>query len=157
MLLSPADNAKFMALADISADMLKKLGINVDYQSLDWATVTQRRVRQEPVTQGGWSMVHSASSGADQLNPGVHSFLSGAGAKGVSGWPSSARIEELRNEWFAAADVPAQKKVAADLQLQAFQDVPYVPLGQWFNPTAHRTNLHGMLTGLPLFWNIQRG
>lgn len=45
----------------------------------------------------------------------------------------------------------------APLQLQAFQDVPYVPLGQWFGPTAQRTDLQGMLTGLLLFWNIKRG
>jgi peptide/nickel transport system substrate-binding protein len=52
--------------------------------------------------------------------------------------------------------VAAQAKVAEQLQLQAFQDVPYVPLGQWFGPTAYRTDLQGMLTGLPLFWNIKR-
>ena len=47
--------------------------------------------------------------------------------------------------------------MAERLQKQAFEDVPYFPLGQWFAPTAHGRDLQGMLTGLPLFWNIRRG
>jgi len=43
------------------------------------------------------------------------------------------------------------------MQRQAFQDVPYVPLGQFYQPTAFRDDLNGMLKGLPLFWNIRRG
>ena len=39
---------------------------------------------------------------------------------------------------------------------QAFIDVPYVPLGQFYQPTAYRDDLSGMLKGLPLFWNIRR-
>ena len=83
-------------------------------------------------------------------------YLRGNGRDGIIGWPTSTRIEDLRDAWFAADDLTAQKQVAEQLQLQAFQDVPYVPLGQWYAPTAHRTDLQGMLTGLPLFWNIRR-
>lgn len=156
VLLNPTDNPRFKAMAEVGADLLTKLGVNVDMQAMDWATVTQRRAKQEPVDQGGWSMFHTASSGPDQFNPAVHAFLSGKGRSGVVGWPSSSRIEELRNEWFAAEDLAAQKRVAERLQLQAFEDVPYIPAGQWLSPTAHRSNLHGMLTGFPIFWNLRR-
>ena len=67
------------------------------------------------------------------------------------------RIEELRAAWFKAPDLAAQQEVCEQLQLQAFQDVPYIPLGQALGPTAHRAELKGVLTGLPLFWNITRG
>ena len=42
------------------------------------------------------------------------------------------------------------------MQRQAFEDVPYVPLGQFFSPTALRTDLEGMLKGIALFWGIRR-
>jgi peptide/nickel transport system substrate-binding protein len=42
------------------------------------------------------------------------------------------------------------------MQAQAFQDVPYIPLGLWYQNTAYRSNLTGMLKGLPLFWNVRR-
>ena len=50
-----------------------------------------------------------------------------------------------------------QKKIAAEMQAQAFSDVPYVPLGQYFAPTAFQATLSGVLTGNPVFWNIQKG
>jgi len=156
VLLLPTDNPKFQALAEVTADLLRKLGVNLDTQTMDWATVTMRRLKPEPLDQGGWSVFHTAPNGTDFFNPGVHPFLRGKGRSGSIGWPTSMRIEELRDEWFAADDLAAQTKVAEQLQVQAFQDVPYVPLGQWFAPTAHHKDLQGMLTGLPLFWNIRR-
>ena len=43
------------------------------------------------------------------------------------------------------------------MQEQAFQRVPYVPLGQMCTPVAHRSDLTGMLSGLPVFWKLRRG
>ena len=156
VLFDPTDIPSVKALAEVTNDMLKKIGINVDFQAMDWATVVQRRIKQDPVDQGGWSIFQTSWGGVDQFNPAVHAFLRGNGKDGIMGWPSSPRIEELRNEWFAAADLAAQKKACEQLQLQAFQDVPYIPLGQVLGPTAHRAELKGVLTGLPLFWNISR-
>ena len=42
------------------------------------------------------------------------------------------------------------------MQLQAFQDVPYIPLGQYAVPTAYQATLTGVLDGNPKFWNIRR-
>ncbi len=157
VLFGPMDIPSTKALAEVTADMLKKLGMNLDFQAMDWATVVQRRVKQDPPDQGGWSIFQTSWGGVDQFNPAVHAFLRGNGKDGIMGWPMSPRIEELRNEWFAAPDLAAQKKVAEQMQLQAFQDVPYIPLGQALGASAHRAELKGVLTGLPLFWNITRG
>jgi peptide/nickel transport system substrate-binding protein len=156
VLLMPTDIPRFKAMAEVTADLLRKLGMSVDLPSMDMATVMQRRVKREPVDRGGWSIFCITVGGVDQFNPAVHAYLRGNGRDGNIGWPTSTRIEELRDAWFAASDLTAQKKAAEQLQLQAFQDVPYVPLGQWRLPTAHRNDLQGMLTGLPLFWNIRR-
>ena len=42
------------------------------------------------------------------------------------------------------------------IQAQAFIDVPYLPLGEYFEPTATRKSLTGVLKGLPLFWNVKK-
>ena len=44
-----------------------------------------------------------------------------------------------------------------EIQKQVFIDVPYIPLGQYFQLEAFRKNLSGVLTGLPIFWNVERG
>ena len=130
--------------------------MNVDAQAMDWATLVQRRVKTDPVDKGGWSIFQTSWSGLDQFNPAGHIFLRANGKDAAPGWPSSAKLEELRNDWFAAKDTDAQKKICEQMQLQAFQDVPYIPLGQTITPTAYRSNLTGVLDGLPLFWNVRR-
>ena len=37
------------------------------------------------------------------------------------------------------------------------RDVPYVPLGQYFTPTAYRAGLTGIVPGMPAFWGVRRG
>ena len=66
-------------------------------------------------------------------------------------------MEALRDKWFDAPDLAAQKAVAEDIQRLAFQHVPYIPIGQYFQPTAHRSNMTGFLKSpLSLFWNVQK-
>ena len=156
VILTPTDIASAKALAEITADTLKQLGMNVDAQAMDWATLVQRRAKKEPVDQGGWSIYHTSWSGNDQMTPVAHVFLRGNGQDATVGWPTAPKLEEERLQWLQAPDLAAQKKIATEMQLQAFQDVPYIPLGQYFVPTAYQSSLSGMLTGNPVFWNVKR-
>ncbi|MEJ0020025.1 MAG: ABC transporter substrate-binding protein [Acetobacteraceae bacterium] len=156
VVLTPTDIASARALAEITADTLKRAGMNVDAQPMDWATLVGRRVKTEPVEQGGWSIFHTSWSGLDMINPAGHVFLRGNGKAAAPGWPDSPAIEDLRNAWFMARDLTEQKKLAEQIQLRVFQDVPYIPLGQYFQPTAYQSNLSGVLPGNPVFWNIRR-
>jgi peptide/nickel transport system substrate-binding protein len=156
VVLTPTDIASARALADITADLLHRLGMNVEAPAMDWATLVQRRVKTDPVQQGGWSIFHTSWSGMDMINPAGHVFLRGNGKAAAPGWPDSPKIEALRNAWFTAPDEPAQHAICEQLQLQAFQDVPYIPLGQYFAPTAYQSNLTGILNGNPVFWNVRR-
>jgi peptide/nickel transport system substrate-binding protein len=42
------------------------------------------------------------------------------------------------------------------MQVQAMQDVPFVPAGQYFQPVAYRKSISGMLNGLTVFTNIRK-
>jgi peptide/nickel transport system substrate-binding protein len=42
------------------------------------------------------------------------------------------------------------------MQKQAFEDVPYVPLGQNFYPTGFRSDITGIMDGFVIFWNVKR-
>ncbi len=157
VVLSPADIPTAKALADVGADLLRRLGMHVDQQSMDWASLVGRRTKAEPVGQGGWSVYCTSWSGRDQLDPVGHVFLRGNGRAAGPGWPSSPALEALRQDWLRAPDLATQRAVAARIQVQAFADVPYVPLGQYFLPTAFRSDLSGVLQGPPIFWNVRRG
>lgn len=157
VLLAPTDFPILKALADVTADLFTKVGLNVDYQAMDWGTVVQRRAKKDPIDKGGWNVFCTFWGGLDQFSPVAHSFLRGLGPDGgIIGWPTSPKIEELRNQWLDAPDLASQKKLAEDLQRQAFIDVPYLPLGQILQPTVYKKNLSGVLGGSVLFWNIKR-
>ena len=156
VVLAPTDFPILKAEADVGSDVMRKIGLNVDYQAMDWGTVVQRRAKMDPPDKGGWSVFHTFWAGLDQSNPVGHVFLRGNGKDGVIGWPTAPKIETLRSQWIAAPDLTAQKKLAEDLQRQALIDVPYVPLGQSFAPTSFRQDIRGVLNGFVMFWNVRR-
>lgn len=156
VLIAATDYPALHAMAQVGHDMFRRAGLNVDYVAADWGTVVQRRASREAPERGGWSAFFTAWSGMDMFNPGVHQSLRGNGAQAWFGWPSIPRLEELRTAWFEAPDQDAQKRIAQEIQQVAFQEVPYLPLGQYFVATAYRRGLTGVLKGMPLFWNVQR-
>ena len=91
------------------------------------------------------------------VNPAGHVFLRGNGKAATVGWPSSPKIEELRDAWFATTDAASSKKAAEAVQLRAFEFVPYVPTAQFILPTAYRTNLSGVIIApITLMWNVEK-
>jgi peptide/nickel transport system substrate-binding protein len=157
VLIAASDFPSLNALAQVGNDMFRKAGMNVEFVSTDWGTVVQRRASREAPERGGWSVFFTFWAGVDMFNPGVHQSLRGHGQAAWFGWPTIPRIEELRAAWFEAPDLAAQQRIARDIQAAAFQEVPYLPLGQYFQATAYRRGITGVLKGLPLFWNAQRG
>ena len=155
-LIGPADYPQVQALVEVGADMLRRAGAALDYRPTDWATVVQRRANRNAPAQGGWNMLFTFFSGLDLMNPAVNPLLRAHGAGAFFGWPDSPPLEALRAEWLDAESLPAQRAIAMRIQEQAFQDVPYVPLGQFFQPTAWRRSVQGVLKGPTLFWNIRR-
>jgi peptide/nickel transport system substrate-binding protein len=155
--LSVNDVPRINAIAEVGVDMLRKIGMNIDEVATDWGTVVQRSVSRQPLDKGGWSVFASFSGGYDMSTPGAHQLMRANGDKAYNGWPASAAMESLRDQWLAADGLAAQQDIARKLQLQAWQDVPYLPVGSYYQPTAYKADLTGMLKGLILFTNVRRG
>jgi len=148
----------FKEWSDVAAEMMRKVGMNIDYQAMDFAVRIQRATLKKPPDEGGWNVFITALAGSITASPATHFFLRGQGEQGYSGWPTSPQIEALRDQWLDVSDLATQKKLAAEIQAQAFIDVPYYPLGINFAPTAFRSDLTGVLTasGNPVFWSVRR-
>jgi peptide/nickel transport system substrate-binding protein len=156
VLLNPTDIAAPSAMSQVTNDLFRRLEINVEFAASDWGTVVQRRASKEPVDKGGWSALCTAFNGYDFLDPSGHLPLRGNGAGAWPGWPDIPRLEQLRDAWFEAPDEAAQKRIGAEIQQVALETVPYVPLGEYIQRTALRRNVTGMVTGIPVFWNIRK-
>ena len=155
-LMAASDFPILKAMADVANDFMTKSGVNVDYQSTDWGTIVQRRAKKDPPDKGGWNVFCTGFGGLDTFNPAGFLGIRGNGANAWFGWPTSPKLEELRDAWFDAPDQAAQKSICSQIQHQAFIDVPYWPLGLYYQPTAYSTKLTGVLNGFVMFWNVKR-
>ncbi|MBW6397371.1 ABC transporter substrate-binding protein [Roseomonas sp. HJA6] len=145
------------AQGDITADLLKRMGMNVDFIATDWGTTGQRRAMKNPPDQGGWSMFHTWHAGADCVNPAAYNALRANGQTAWFGWPDSPAVEAGVNEWFAAPDAPAEKAAMDKINAAAMDDVVYAPTGFFLGYTAWRRNVSGIAKGpLPFFWGVSK-
>ncbi len=156
-LLVATDYPQFKAICDVVADSLGRAGMNVDYVATDWGTMLQRRNNRGPVTEGGWSLFATGWEGEDHLNPANLYAMRGDGnlPSAWPGWCVSPKLEALRQSWFDATDLGAQKQICQDLQRQAMLDVPSIPVGQFQVPTVYNTRITGVLNGFATFWNVR--
>ncbi len=157
ILMSATDQPIVHSQALVTQDILKKIGLNVELAASDWGTLITRRGSKEPVEKGGWSVFHTWFVGPDITTPALNSPLRGAGEKSWFGWPTDAKLEELRDAWFNAPTQADQKKIAEEMQKRAFETVPYVPTAQFIIPTAYRSNLSGVIISPVTFiWNVEK-
>ena len=157
VIISPTDYPWLQAFCQVTRELLMKLGINVEYVSTDWGTVVQRRASKEPVEKGGWSIFCTGWEGLNLNDPAGHYPLMGNGQNAWFGWPDNPKVEALRADWYDAPDAAAQKKATEALQAEVFRAVPYIPLGQFFQPIATRDTITGVLDSpFPIFWNVKK-
>jgi peptide/nickel transport system substrate-binding protein len=158
LLMAPSDQPAIVQLAQVTRELFQNLGLKVDYQVMDWGSVVTRRANQNPPAQGGWNALNTLWGGLTVSNPGSSYPLRGNGKKAWFGWPTDDQLEALRQQWFDAPDLAGQQAIAAQIQLRALDAVPYIPLGQIFQPTAYRSDIKNVVrAAIPLFWGAQRG
>lgn len=156
VMLVAADTPIGVDASQVGAELMRKMGFNVDYQSLDFGTVAQRRTTMEPTENGGWSCFFTPADNHYFIDPATNFLARAAGKNSWFGWPSSPKIEELTEMWLEASDGEARAKAAEDIQRQAWIDVPYIPLGMLKVPGAAQANLDGFAPGFPKFYGVHR-
>jgi peptide/nickel transport system substrate-binding protein len=158
VIMAPGDVTTLKAQPIVAAQLLREAGFKVDLQATDWQTVVSRRASQKPPKEGGWNMFFTNWVAADVSNPIANLSIGGQGKKGWFGWAEDAKIEQLKDAFVRTTSVDEQKKIAADIQKQAYEQVIYIPLGQYLVPSGWRNSLTGVLDGpaTPVFWNIDK-
>ncbi|HEV7457789.1 MAG TPA: ABC transporter substrate-binding protein [Roseococcus sp.] len=157
VILNPTDIATINAHSLLVADLLRRIGMNVDMQSMDWGTVVQRRISKNPIERGGWSLACTNWPAISIDNPATNATTRGQGDSGWWGWFADARTEELVQEWLGAATPEEASATFLAAQRRALEMVPSVPLGRTFSDGAMRANLQGALEGsVQMFWNVRR-
>ncbi len=156
--MHPTDQVYYDAMSSVAVAAFREVGLNIDEQSVDWGTVVQRRASKEPLDKGGWSLFPYGAPAADYQDPIFASFLHGNGKAAWFGWPEDPKAEDLISRWTDSTDPVERRRLDSEIQMNAFETVPFIPLGQYLPPAAYRKELTGVLQGaVPVFWNVIKG
>jgi peptide/nickel transport system substrate-binding protein len=157
VIMYPTDVITLSGYPPVTAQAMEEVGFNVDLQAMDWQTVVARRASMDPPEEGGWHMFHTNWVGYDINNPISSQGLVASGEAAWFGWPDFPDIEELRRSFAQTADPEEQVRIAEQVQEQAYEQVLYLPLGQYVEIAIYGDHLEGVLEGpAPIFWNIRK-
>lgn len=159
VVMAPGDVGQLKAQPIVFAQFLRDAGFKVDLQATDWQTVVTRRASQKSPKEGGWNMFFTNWAGPDIMNPVANVSTNGKGKNGGwFGWPDDPTMEKLRDQFARSTSADEQKKLAEEIQKRVYEQVTYIPLGQFVQPSVWRKSLKGVLDGpaTPVFWNIEK-
>ncbi len=154
VVMQPTDIAALSVFSLVTAEKLRAAGFTVEVQAMDWATLTSRRAKRDPVAAGGWNMFHTWWIGADVIDPMAIAF-SGNPDAGWFGWPEDAELEAARKA-FAIAETTEEKLAHAHkVQERLWKVGASGQLGQFFVPVAYRNSVKGLIKSpVQFYWNI---
>jgi peptide/nickel transport system substrate-binding protein len=158
VLLGAGDIFRHNAIAQVTAENLKKIGLNVDLQMSDWGAVVTRRGKKDNPYQGGYHIFQTFSDGIGSMSPLTNIALGTAcDGKNWFGWPCDAEAEKLRDQFVRATTEIEQTKILEALNKRYWEMLPYIPLGKYERLSAWRKNLDGVLrTNVLALWNIEK-
>ncbi|MGK6306514.1 ABC transporter substrate-binding protein [Variovorax sp. DT-64] len=159
VLLVPSDVTYLNAEALMAAQTMRSIGMNVDMQNMDWASIGARRAKRDAPEAGGWNMYVTVAGEFDVNSPITNAYLSPACGNSLPGWPCDKQLDELRTAWIRET-VPAKRKELLDaFQKRAYEAVPYVSAGQYSAAFAARASLKGvdkLWAGMPTVWVLDK-
>jgi peptide/nickel transport system substrate-binding protein len=155
VVLQPTNNPQLNALTVVAVSQLRHIGLNIDAQPMDYSTALARRMSKAPLSQGGWNLYLTSLQGLDASAP-LNPFLAANCDDNEGSWACDQQIEDLRSDLLRQSDPAPRKVIAAKLQQRTYDVVQYVALGQYVRLVAYRADLVGVVTGAPVFWNMQR-
>ena len=157
VIINPTDFPSIAPFGQVTYDLMRRLGLNVELAETDWGSLLTRRNNRGPVAQGGWSVFHTWNSGGSVFDPVRNSTIRGQGEKGAAGWYGSGPMEALVQAWLDAATPTDRERIAARMQDLAAMDAPTVPIGQFYINTAYRTSITGVVPSpTPVPWGVRR-
>jgi peptide/nickel transport system substrate-binding protein len=158
VVVAPGDAPPIRALSLVGTDQLRRAGMNVDLQQMELGTVMRRRLNQAAPDKGGWNAFFFFFDRSNpNTNPYGNYWIRADGLAAFDGWPTSPRIEALRAAWLDAGNIDEQRRICTELQMQLWQDVPYIPMGEYWQSTAYRKDLLDVVAGcFAVFYGVRR-
>ena len=161
VLMDPTDQSNLHMLAQVLSEHMKKVGLNIDLQAMDWSTLVSRRAIKTPPPsdRGGWHIFPTAWPCAAMMDPFLNPPLdTSCDGKNWFGWPCDAELARLRLTYIGARSDDERHRTVEAIQRRFFEAAPYAYAGQYFPPVAYRKDRLRGVIGLaaPVYWNMEK-
>ncbi|PZW48066.1 peptide/nickel transport system substrate-binding protein [Humitalea rosea] len=157
VVLQPSDRPQYNAATMVLIQGLRRAGVNVDVQSMDWSTLLSRRARRDPPDAGGYHLFITGQGGVDTANPTANTWFNSRCDRANPGWACDMELDGMVADWARETDPAARRPLLERLHRRAWETFPYLSIGQFTQPVAVRSNIHGVLpAGQPVYWNIEK-
>jgi len=147
------------AITEVLVDGLRKAGVNVELEMMDWGTMVTRfgSNKNVPGVQGGWHLWSASGSWSTWHNPLTNLGTNMSTDSSWAGWAADEEVEKLRNAFIAAGTKDERMAALDKLHKRLWEVVPYVMTGQYDQPYAWRKNVSGVLpTSKLVLFNIAK-
>lgn len=126
---------------------MAKAGLNIDLQSMEWATLLSRRKNPEL-----WSMFSSGFTA--KADPSLTTAMN---LKYGAGW-DNPEAEKLFSSFCQETEFDKRYELLSEFQRLVYEDVPYIKVGDYKNLRISSKKVHGFANELYLyFFNVWKG
>ena len=157
VVLQPTDRPQYNSATMVLVQAMRRAGINVDVQAMDWSTLLSRRASRNNPYQGGYHVFLTTHGGPTTAMPPSNTWFNTRCDLANPGWACDEPLVKLVADWSRESDSATRQPILERIHRRAWEVIPYIPYGQYTQPVAVRANVHGVLAaGIPVYWNIEK-
>jgi peptide/nickel transport system substrate-binding protein len=128
----------------VAKKQLEKAGFNIDLQTMEFATMSERRNNPEL-----WDVFTTGMTW--QADPSMLTILT----PGYPGWWESPKFIDLLGKFNTELDFDKRYKVMEEIQELFYTEIPAIKVGDYGNFRILAKNVHGFQNlNEPFFWNV---
>jgi len=128
----------------VAKKQLEKAGFNIDLQTMEFATMSERRNNPEL-----WDVFTTGMTW--QADPSMLTILT----PGYPGWWESPKFIDLLDKFNTELDFDKRYKVMEEIQELFYTEIPAIKVGDYGNFRIAAKNVHGFQNlNEPFFWNV---
>jgi len=157
VILTVTDVPSQYGMAQVMAGNLRKIGANVDLQAVDFGQLFARRENRKTPAEGGWNLIVLGYSAMQLASPLNNPIIDSSCERAHFGWPCDETIEKLKSAYQNENDPLKRKAIVEDLSKAAWNSLPSILTGMYYNALARRSTVTGVVRAPHLvFWNVEK-
>ena len=133
--MNPTDYGTITPLGPVFKSQMEAIGVNIEMPGMDWSTLISH------LNETDYWNFHTTWLGFYGVHDPINEPWIGAER---AYFVENPKLQDLRNRWILSLDPKEKKDIMTELELAFWDDVGWLPFGQFFLTTPYRSWLKGL-------------